>query len=115
METIILIYTLSGGMKSYYSIEDLKAKFKQEYPGDQLISIPVVKLQNYRSVPVYLTEDDIRANIKQEEEEVLQEKSSLIKAKKQDVLNIIRHFHSHKGIETTATALNDLLFEFIFT
>ena len=102
-------------MKSYNSIEDLKVKFKQEYPDDQLISIPVVKLQNYRSVPVHLTEDDIRENIKQEEEEIVQERIAFIRSKKQDVLDILKHFDSHKRIETTAKALNDLLFETIFT
>ena len=78
-----------GGQKLVKSIEDLKLKFKQEYPEDKLISIPVVKLQNYSSVPVHLTEDDIRANIKVEEEEVLQERIPLIEAKKRDVLDIL--------------------------
>ena len=45
------------------SIEDLMNKFKEEYPANQLVSIPVAKLQNYKSVPVVITEDDIRANI----------------------------------------------------
>ena len=64
----------SGGQKSFKSIEDLKTKFHLEYKTERLISIPVVKLQNYRSVPVHLTEDDIRANIKLEAEEIVRER-----------------------------------------
>ena len=64
----------SGGQKSLKSIEDLKTRYKEEYTTDQLISIPVVKLQNYKAVPVFLTEDDIRANIKMEEGEILEER-----------------------------------------
>ena len=56
------------------SIEDLKTKFLQDYNPGELISIPVVKLQNYSSVPVHLTMDDIRTNVKLEEEEILQER-----------------------------------------
>ena len=108
-----------GGLKSHLSIEDLKAKFKQEYPTDQLISIPVVKLQDYRSVPVHLTEDDVRANIKMEEEEILQERTPLIRAKKQEILNILNfwqnNFQSQRATHKAAEDLNDLLFEFIFT
>ena len=36
------------------SIEDLKTKFLQDHNPGELISIPVVKLQNYNSVPVHL-------------------------------------------------------------
>ena len=73
----------------------------EEYPTDQLVSIPVVKLQDYRSVPVHLTEDDVRANIEQEEEEIVEERITFIRSKKQDVLDILKRFHSQKIIETT--------------
>ena len=107
-----------GGQKLVKSIEDLKLKFKQEYPEDKLISIPVVKLQNYSSVPVHLTEDDIRANIKVEEEEVLLERIPLIEAKKRDVLDIIKIWspshQSQLATEKAAKDLHNLLFELIF-
>ena len=64
----------SGGQKGFKSIEDLKTKFQEEYKTERLISIPVVKLQDYRSVPVHLTEDDIRANIELEAEEIVRER-----------------------------------------
>ena len=108
-----------GGLKSHLSIEDLKAKFKQEYPTDQLINIPVVKLQDYRSVPVHLTEDDIRTNIKQEEEEILQERIPNIRAKKQEILSVLSKLKSNppsqRMIEEVTRNLNNLLFEDIFT
>ena len=63
----------SGGLKSRKSLDDLKVKFKQEYSTDQLVSIPVGKLQDYLSVPVHLTEDDVRANIKLELEDIIKE------------------------------------------
>ena len=71
---MILDNLSSGGQKSFKSIEDFKTKFQLEYKTERLISIPVVKLQDYRSVPVHLTEDDIRANIKMEEGEILEER-----------------------------------------
>ena len=101
------------------SLEDLKTKFKQEYPTDQLISIPVVKLQDYRSVPVHLTEDDVRANINLEEEEILRDRTQLIRAKRHEVLNVLNfwqnNFQSQLATQKAAEDLNDLLFEFIFT
>ena len=94
-------------------------KFKQEYPTDRLISIPVVKLQNYRSVPVHLTEDDIRTNIKLKEEEILEERIPKIRAKKQDILSVISKLKSNppsqRMIDEVARNLNNLLFEDIFT
>ena len=78
-----------GGRKTQVSILDLRTKFKQEYPSDQLISIPVAKLQDYRSVPVHVTEDDVRANIKLELEETLQERTPLINAERQEILRIL--------------------------
>ena len=107
----------SGGIKSYNSLEDLKTKYKQEYPTDQLVSIPVAKLQNYKSVPVHLTEEDIRANIKPGEKEILEERAALIRAKKQDVLQVLAHIQSQGDVQRTAKAkeLNDLLFDIIFT
>ena len=53
------------------------------------MSIPVVKLQNYKSVPVFLTEDDVRANIKEEAEEILQERIPNIRGKKQEILSAL--------------------------
>ena len=104
---------------TFQSIEDLKTKFLQEHNPGQLISIPVVKLQNYSSVPVHLTEDDIRTNIKLEEEELLQERMPLIQAKKQDVQKIVcwwqSHFQSQRATEKAAEDLNNLLFECIYT
>ena len=101
------------------SIEDLMNKFKEEYPANQLVSIPVAKLQNYKSVPVVITEDDIRANIKLEEEEILQERIPNIRAKKQDVISILSSLKfnppSQGNIVDTARKLNSLLFEDIFT
>ena len=98
------------------SIEELKTKFMQEYPQDKLISIPVVKLQNYKSVPFHLREDDIRANIRLEEEEVLLERIPLIEAKEQDVLDILKLWSptSQLATEKAARDLNSLLFDVIF-
>ena len=45
----------------------------------------MVKLQDYRSVPVHLTEDDIRANIELEAEENVRERIPKVEAKKQVV------------------------------
>ena len=108
-------FIFPGGLKSLKSIEDLKTKFKEEYPTDQLISIPVVKLQDYRSVPVHLTEDDIRTNIKQEEEENLQERIPNIRAKKREILSVLSKLKfnapSQRMIEEVTRNLNNLLFE----
>ena len=94
-------------------------KFLEEYPTDQLVSIPVAKLQNYKSVPVHLTEDDIRANIKLEEEEILEERIPNIRAKKQNVLSVLSKLKfnppSQGIIVDVARNLNNLLFEDIFT
>ena len=90
----------------------------EEYPADQLVSIPVVKLQNYKSVPVHLTEDDVRANIKLEEEEILQERIPKIRAKKQKILSVLSKLKSnppsHRMIDDAARSLNNLMFEDIF-
>ena len=76
-------------------------------------------MQDYRSVPVHLTEDDVRANIKLEEEEILQERTQQIRAKRQEVLNVLNfwqnNFQSQLATQQAAEDLNDLLFEFIFT
>ena len=96
----------------------MKTKFQQEYPTDQLISIPVVKLQDYRSVPVHLTEDDIRANIKLEADEIVKERIPKIEAKKQEILSALSRMQfnplSHRNIVDVARKLNDLLFKDIF-
>ena len=109
----------SGGQKSLKSIDDLKTKFMEEYPTEQLLSIPVVKLQNYKSVPVHLTEDDVRANIKLEEEEILQERIPKIRGKKQAILSVLSKLKSNppsqRMIDDAARNLNNLLFEDIFT
>ena len=104
---------------SLKSIEDLKAKFLQEYPTDRLVSIPVVKLQNYKSVPVFLTEDDIRENIKMEEEELLEERIPNMRAKRQEVISCLKKLKfnpsTYVNIEEVARNLNNLLFEDTFT
>ena len=109
----------SGGQKSFKSIEDLKTKFQEEYKTERLISIPVVKLQDYRSVPVHLTEDDIRANIELEAEEIDQERIPKVEAKKQEILSALSKLQfnpsSHWNIVDVARELNNLLFEDIFT
>ena len=91
----------------------------EEYPTDQLVSIPVVKLQNYKSVPVHLTEDDVRANIKLEEEEILEERIPKIRGKKQEILSVLSKLKSNptsqRMIEDVARNLNNLFFEDIFT
>ena len=110
---------ISGGLKTKLSIDDLKSKFKQEYPSDQLISIPVVKLQDYRSVPVHLTEDDVRANIELELKEILQQRTQMINAKQQEILKILNfwqnNFQSKLATTQAAKDLSDLLFGFVFT
>ena len=109
----------SGGQKSHKSIEDLKAEFKKEYKADQLISIPVVKLQRYESVPVCLTEDDVRANIEMEEEEILEEKIPKVRSKKSEVLSILSRLKfnpmSYSNITEVSGDLNDLLFDDVFS
>ena len=109
----------SGGQRSFKSIEDLKTKFQLEYKTERLISIPVVKLQDYRSVPVHLTEDDIRANIELEAEEIVQERIPKVEAKKQEILSALSKLQfnpsSHWNIVDVARELNNLLFEDIFT
>ena len=106
-------------MRTKLSIDDLKSKFKQEYPSDQLISIPVVKLQDYRSVPVHLTEDDVRANIELELKEILQQRTQMINAKQQEILKILNfwqnNFQSKLATTQAAKDLSDLLFGFVFT
>ena len=115
------IFSSSGGKKCYKSLDDLKTKFLEDYKEytDQLISIPVVRLQDYRSVPVHLTEDDIRANIKQEVEEILQERMPKVIAKKQEIMSAFSKLKSttksHGVFLDVATKLNNLLFEDIFT
>ena len=78
-----------SGVMTKKSVENLKTKYVQEYPTDQLVSIPVVKLQDYNSVPFHLTEEDIRANIEMEEKETLEQRSQLLQGKKQDILAIL--------------------------
>ena len=63
-----------GGVKVKKSIEDLRKQYIHEFPQDQLVSIPVAKLQDYASVPYNLTEDDIRTNIDLEGKEILKER-----------------------------------------
>ena len=108
-----------GGRTTQVSILDLRTKFKQEYPTDQLISIPVAKLQDYRSVPVHLTEDDVRANIKMELEETLQERTLLINAERQEIIRILNFWQNNvqspRATTKSAKYLSDLLFGFVFT
>ena len=109
----------SGGQKSFKSIEDLKTKFQLEYKTERLISIPVVKLQDYRSVPVHLTEDDIRANIELEAEEIVRERIPKVEAKKREILSALGKLQfnpsSYWNIADVARKLNNSLFEDIFT
>ena len=77
-----------------------------------MISIPVVKLQRYESVPVCLTEDDVRANIEMEEEEILEEKIPKVRSKKSEVLSILSKLKfnpmSYSNITEVSGELNDL-------
>ena len=79
----------------------------------------MVKLQNYKAVPVFLTEDDIRANIKLEEEEIVRERIPKVEAKKQEILSALSKLppnpSSHWNIVDVARKLNNSLFEDIFT
>ena len=54
------------------------------YTTIQVVSIPVVMMQNYKSVPDHLTEDDILSNIKQVEEDILEERIPNTRSKKRD-------------------------------
>ena len=84
-----------------------------------MISIPVVKLQRYESVPVCLTEDDVRANIEMEEEEILEEKIPKVRSKKSDILSILSKLKfnpmSYSNITEVSGELNDLLFDDVFS
>ena len=51
-------------------------------PLDRLV--PVVMMQNYKSIPDHLTEDDILSNIKQMEEDILEERIPNTRSKKRD-------------------------------
>ena len=79
----------------------------------------MVKLQDYPSVPVHLTEDDVRANIKMELEETLRERTLLINAERQEILRILNfwqnNFQSMRATTKAAKDLSDLLFGFVFT
>ena len=90
-------------------------KYVQEFPTDKLVSIPVVKAQDYKSVPFHLTEEDIRANIDIEEEEILEQRTQLLYRKKQDILAILANwsfnFQSQLEMGQISKKLNDLLFE----
>ena len=70
-------------------------------------------------MPVFLTEDDIRANIKMEEEEILEERLPKIRAKKPDVLSFLCKLKfnpmSYSNITEVTGNLNHLLFEDIYT
>ena len=98
-----------SGTTTWKSIEDLKTKYVQDFPTDKLVTIPVVKLQDYNSVPCHLTEEDIMANIEMEEKETLEKRSQILHGKKQDILNIIANRQLPKTY--VSKKLNDLLFE----
>ena len=104
-----------SGVITRKSIEDIKSKFLQEYSTEKFISIPVVKLQDYSSVPFHLTEDDVRANIEAEEEEILEVKRQLLKQKKQDILSLLANWgfnlQSQAAVEQLSNSLNNLLFK----
>ena len=100
------------------SIRDLTVDYAREHSSDELVSIPVVKLQNYSSsYPVHCTVEDIRENLELEEKETLQPKLESLKLKKQDVLTTLskHNLTSQPGIKSAARGLNDLLFPLIFT
>ena len=78
------------------SIGDLITKYVQEFPTEKLVSIPVVKLQDYKSAPLLLTEEDIRANIEMEEKETVQQRSQILQGKKQDILAILANWSFKK-------------------
>ena len=96
-------------------MNDLMSKYVQEFPTDKLVSIPVAKLQDYKSVPFHLTEEDIRANIEMEKKESLEQRSHLLDGKKQDILTILANWsfnhQSQPEMKRISTELNDLLFE----
>ena len=64
-------------------IRHLFQESDMKYTTDQAVSIPVVMMQNYKSVPDHLTEDDILSNIKQVEEDILEERIPNTRSKKQ--------------------------------
>ena len=68
----------------------------------------MVKLQDYKSVPFHLTEEDIRANIETEEVETLEQKAKHLDTKKPDILAILA---STSFQDQISRKLNDLLFE----
>ena len=78
-----------------------------------------MKLQNYKAVPVFLTEDDIRVNIKMEEEEIMKEILPKIRAKKPEVLPFLSKLKfnpmSYSNITEVTGNLNHLLFEDVYT
>ena len=106
---------LFPGVPTLKSIRELKADYVKGYPTHKLVTIPVVRLQDYKSVPFHLTEDDVRANINAEEKEMLTERSRLLEQKKGDVLAILDSWsfntQSHQKIQAVSTKLNNLLFE----
>ena len=101
-------------MTTRKSIEDLKSKFLQEYSTEKFLSIPVVKLQDYSSVPLHLTEHDVRANIEAEEEEILEVKRHLLQQRKQDILSLLSNWGfnlQHAAVQQISDSLNNLLFK----
>ena len=97
------------------SIGDLKTKYLLEHTGPGLVSIPVVKLPNYKAVPYHCTEEDVREIISHEENKILSSKLQELKAKEKDIGVIVNDWKSHQRIDRAARALNDLLFPLIFT
>ena len=100
------------------SVADLKQKFLQDYPQDKLITIPVVKLQDYSSVPHHLTEDDIRTNIEKEFDELLNERVNKVKENESQVLQIVNlwsfNMKDQPSMRQLAENLNNKLFEYLF-
>ena len=70
-------------------------------------------------MPVCLTEDDVRANIEMEEEEILEEKIPKVRSKKSDILSILSKLKfnpmSYSNITEVSGDLNDLLFDDVFS
>ena len=97
------------------SVQDIVNQFKTEYPQDDLISVPCVKLQDYKSVPYHVTGHDIRTNIEKEEEEILKDRISQIRAKKVDMSQALAQWgFQNATLSNAATVMNDMLFPFLF-
>ena len=91
------------------------SQFKNEYVQDDLISVPCLKIQNYKAVPHHVTEFDIRTNIEKEEDEILQDRKTKVSAKKVDVTQALDNWgFQNATCNSAAEKLNDILFQYLF-